>query len=58
MKDKKRIGNRLKSLLYKYGQILPEEKGKITQKWIKEIMAYKIHPEIDYTIQVLGKRAP
>jgi transposase len=51
MGDKKRIGNRLKSLLHTQGLISGDDERKISEKWLKEIKNYKTQLEIKYCIQ-------
>lgn len=50
MKDKKRVGNQLKSFLYLHGLIIEEEK-KVSKKWIKKVMQINCHADIFYCIR-------
>lgn len=51
MEDKKRIGNRLKSLLHTQGLITADDERKVSKKWIKEVLNYKVHSELEYSIR-------
>jgi len=55
MKDKKRVGNQLKSFLYLQGLITDEEE-KISKRWIKKVMETQCHPDILYCIQSYAKQ--
>lgn len=52
MNDKKRVGNRLKSLLYRQGLIEPEDERVISRPWIKEVAKYKGDKNIEMFIKV------
>jgi transposase len=56
MEDKKRIGNRLKSLLHTQGLIPIDDERKVSKKWVEEVMNYKIHPELKYSILSYGEQ--
>jgi transposase len=51
-KDKRRIGNRLKSLLFRQGWIGPEEDDVVSLKWLKKVATYECDASIKYCIQV------
>ncbi len=51
-KDKRRIGNRLKSLLMRQGLLDADDDKKISLKWLKKIEALPCHETIKFTIQV------
>lgn len=51
-KDKRRVGNRLKSLLHRQGWIGPDDEDAISQKWLKKVMRYECDPSIHYCIQI------
>lgn len=50
MKDKKRIGNQLKSLLHVQGLMTSEEE-KVSEKWLKKVELINCHPEVSYCIK-------
>lgn len=50
LKDKKRVGNQLKSFLYLHGLIVDEEQ-KVSEKWLKKVMSINCHPDIGYCIK-------
>lgn len=56
LEDRKRVGNQLKSLLYLQGLIAPNDKQKVTKKWVKKVMKYEVDKNIRYCIQVYGNQ--
>lgn len=50
MKDKKRVGNQLKSFLHVHG-LMMDEKEKVSEKWLKKVERMKCHPDICYCIK-------
>jgi transposase len=51
-KDKCRIGNRLKSLLYRQGLIRADDDEAISLKWLKKVSQYECDSSVKYVIQV------
>lgn len=51
-RDKRRIGNRLKSLLYRQGLIKSEDEDCVSEKWLKKIAQYVVDPSIKYMIDM------
>jgi len=50
--DKRRVGNRLKSLLYRQGLIGPDDDKKVNKKWLEKIIQYKYNESIKYCVQI------
>ena len=50
--DKRRVGNRIKSLLFRQGMISPEDNQKVTKKWLDKIIQYKCEESVKYCIQM------
>lgn len=52
-KEKTRLGNQIKSLLYTQGLIFPDDKRKVSEKWIRSLSDYEVTPGIKYAIEQL-----
>lgn len=50
-KDKRRIGNRLKSLLMRHGLLGPDSNEKVNLKWLKKLEMSPCDETLKYTIQ-------
>ena len=50
--DKRRVGNRLKSLLYRQGLIGPTDDDTVNLKWLKKIIQYEYDESVKYCVQV------
>jgi transposase len=51
-RDKRRVGNRLKSLLYRCGLLDMENDTRVSKKWLEEVAQYTCDESIKYCIQV------
>jgi transposase len=51
-RDKRRVGSRLKSLLYRQGLIGPDEDDEINKKWLKKVSQYECNEPIKYAIDI------
>ena len=51
-RDKRRVGNRLKSLLYRQGLLDMENDVKVSKKWLDEVAQYQCDESIKYCIQI------
>lgn len=49
--DKRRVGNRLKNLLYRQGLIDSDDETKVSNKWIKKIIQYEYNESVKYCVQ-------
>lgn len=56
MKDRKRAGNQLKSLLFTHGLIHWDDDRVVCKKWIKTVLGYHVHPAIAYCIEAHAER--
>jgi transposase len=54
-KEKSRIGNQIKSLLFLHGLIHADNKKKVSQKWIKELANLEVTPGVKFSIEMLAK---
>lgn len=50
-KDKRRVGNRIKSLLFRQGLIGPDDDDTVNKKWLKTIIQYEYDESVRYCIQ-------
>lgn len=50
--DKRRVGNRLKSLLHRQGLIGPNDESKVTKKWLKKVIQYKHDESVKYCVKI------
>ena len=50
-KDKRRVGNRIKSLLFRQGLIGPEDDSTVNKKWLDKILRYEYNESVKYCIQ-------
>lgn len=55
MKERIRTGNRIKSLLYCNGFIGHQDKIRVSEKWLKELLKHSFSPELAYTIKTQVK---
>lgn len=51
-RDKRRVGNRLKSLLFRQGFIGAEDDDTVTKKWLEKVVRYECDKSVKYCIQV------
>jgi transposase len=51
-KDKRRVGNRLKSLLYRQGLLGAKKDQVVSKKWMDKVSKYKCDESIQYCIQL------
>jgi transposase len=51
--DKRRIGNRIKSLLYRHGLIGPDQTSVVSWKWLREVQGYDCHPSVKLCVNTL-----
>jgi transposase len=51
-KDKRRTGNRLKSLLIRHGLLGADDEETVSLKWLEKVADYECDPRIKYCIQV------
>ncbi len=51
--DKRRVGNRIKSLLYRQGLIGPDETPVVSWKWLQKVRAYDCNPSVKYCLDTL-----
>jgi transposase len=51
-RDKRRVGNRLKSLLYRQGLFCADDDDVICPKWLKKVAKFKCDEPVKYCIQV------
>jgi transposase len=51
-KDKRRVGHRIKSLLFRQGLIAPEDADTVNKKWFEKITQYKYDESIKYCVQI------
>src|SRR5436190_7105259 len=49
--DKRRVGNRLKSLLYRQGLIDTDDENKVSNKWLNKIIQYEYDESVKYCVQ-------
>jgi transposase len=54
-RDKRRVGNRIKSLLYRQGLLSFENTGKVTKRWLEKISSYSCDGSIKYCIETCTK---
>lgn len=50
-KERSRIGNQIKSLLFLHGLIPHDNKKKVSQKWIKELYKFELTPGVKFAIE-------
>ena len=50
-KEKSRIANQIKSLLFLHGLIPADNKKKVSQKWIKELSEFEMLPGVRFAIE-------
>jgi transposase len=50
--DKRRVGNRLKGLLYRQGLIGPEDDHTVNKKWLDKIIQYGYDESVKYCVQI------
>lgn len=50
-KERARVGNQIKSLLFLHGLIPANNKKRISQKWIKIILQYEMTPGVKFSIE-------
>jgi len=51
-RDKRRVGNRLKSLLFRQGLLNADDDEKVSKKWVEKVVTFNCDDSIKYTIQV------
>lgn len=51
-RERTRVGNQIKSLLYQHGLILAEDKRKVSEKWVKALLKYETTPGVKYSIEM------
>lgn len=51
-RDKRRVGTRLKSLLFRQGLYGADEDDPVSEQWLKKIKEYQCDPSVKYCIQV------
>lgn len=51
-KDKRRVGHRLKSLLYRQGLLGPDDDDEVSYKWLQKVAQFSCDESVKYCIQV------
>ena len=52
VKDKKRVGNRLKGLLHRHGMISALDERKVSKKWINDLLSKLTNDSLSYCIKM------
>lgn len=51
-KERTRIGNQIKSLLFLHGMIPAYNKKKVSEKWIKSLLQFEMRPGVKFSIEI------
>jgi len=55
IEDRKRAGNRLKSLLFLHGLIAPNDDTRVSKSWIEKIMKLEVDKDLKYCIDIYAQ---